>query len=141
MTENVDAIGFTADGRLVISTNGPVHAEQVNAKAQDLIVFNNGSFGWQTNGIWDLYFDGSDVDLRGWRGDIMGTWIDADNGDIYFTATANSAVGGSSVTGDDIFVCQPSSLGAATACTISLFWDGSNYGFEYRFIDGFAIQR
>ena len=141
LTENVDAIGFTGDGRLVISTNGSVHANQVNAKAQDLIVLNNGTFGWQSSGTWELYFDGSDVDLRSWKEDIWGTWLDADNGDIYLTTAANFAAGGIQGTGDDILVCQPNSLGASTACTTSLFWDGSSYDLQNRFIDGFAIQR
>jgi uncharacterized repeat protein (TIGR01451 family)/CSLREA domain-containing protein len=141
LTENVNAIGFTPDGRLVISTNGPVHASQVNAKAQDLSVLNNGVFGWQSGGTWELYFDGSDTGLQNGREDIWGVWIDSDNDDIYLTTAADFSAGGVSGTGDDVIVCQPSSLGASTTCTLSLFWDGSSYGFEHRFIDGFAIQR
>lgn len=142
LTENVNAIGFTPDGRLVISTNGPVHANNVNAKAQDLIVLNNGVFGWQSGGTWELYFDGPDVGLQNGREDIWGAWIDAANGDIYLTTAANFSAGGVSGTGDDVFTCQPSSLGVMTACSsISLFWDGSSYGLQHRFVDGFAIQR
>jgi uncharacterized repeat protein (TIGR01451 family) len=142
LTENVNAIGFTPDGRLVISTNGPVHANNVNDKAQDLIVLNNGVFGWQSGGTWELYFDGSDVGLQNAHEDIWGAWIDPTNGDIYLTTAANFSAGGISGTGDDVFVCQPSSLGATTTCSsISPFWDGSSYGLQHRFVDGFAIQR
>jgi hypothetical protein len=39
---------------------------------------------------------------------------------------------------DDIFICHPSSLGAITACALSLFFNGDTARFNQR-IDGFGL--
>ncbi len=156
-SEDVDAIGFASDGRLVISTRGSFKVPQANAsslwcwdgldatanhfghcdrlwgRGEDFIVFDQDGSGW------DMYFDGSDVlDHRVDWGD---TWINPITGDIYLSSRDDFTLGALSVSAQDIFVCRPQSLGSDTQCAFSdeLFFDGSNNGFEGTRIDGFAI--
>jgi hypothetical protein len=72
--------------------------------------------------------------------DVNGTW-QASNGDIYLTTLGAFAVTGTSGDGADIFRCVPSSLGATTSCTFSLYWDGSANGFAGEVMDGFFIRQ
>ena len=46
------------------------------------------------------------------------------------------------VSGDelDIILCHPDSLGADTACTFEMYFDGSEEGFGGDRMDGFAIS-
>jgi|GEM_PF-725724 len=60
--EDIDAIGFTPDGDLVISTLGTAKVG-FTARDEDLIRFNATRFGNNTLGTWERYFDGSDIKL------------------------------------------------------------------------------
>ncbi|MCP4425850.1 MAG: Ig-like domain repeat protein, partial [Chloroflexi bacterium] len=144
--ENVDAIGFTPDGRLVISalatTKVPLTGGGVlQAGDEQLIIFNDVSFGADTAGDWEMYFDGRDVELR--PEDIWGAWIDAATGDIYLSLQDEFSLPG--VSGDqlDIFICHPLALGEDTDCAFGpgLYFDGSEEGFGGNRIDAFAIRR
>jgi hypothetical protein len=150
--EDVDAIGFTPDGRLVISTLATAIVPKTGGGHlqigdEQLIVFNegsapggNGAQGSNPQGDWEMYFDGRDVQLR--PEDIWGAWIDAANGDIYLSLQNAFALDGVSGDALDIFVCHPISLGEDTACTYGpgLFFDGSEEGFGGNQIDAFAIN-
>ncbi|MCB8926393.1 MAG: CSLREA domain-containing protein [Ardenticatenaceae bacterium] len=113
--ESISALTVLADGRIVISTDGPFKAGSLNAKSRDLVVFTPTSLGENTDGSWDIYFDGSDVSLLSASQDsIVGVHQDAETGDLYIaTSMANG----------QILVCSPDSLGEYTACTFNLFWD------------------
>ncbi len=143
--EDVDAIGFTPDGRLVISTLATAKVPMtgggiLQAGDEQLIVLNNAVFGHDTEGDWEMYFDGRDVELR--PEDIWGTWIDGATGDIYLSMQNEFAVPGASGDGLDIFVCHPLMLGDDTECTFGpgLFFDGSAAGFGGDIIDAFFID-
>jgi hypothetical protein len=139
--EDIDAIGFTDDGKLVISTLGNFNAGGVSGKDEDLWVFTADSLGTSTSGSWEQYFDGSDVGLSesGYE-DVFGTWIAA-NGDIYLTTRGGFSVPGLSGDGSDIFTFTPSSLGSSTSGSYSAYWDGSDHGFGSEIVDGIYIQR
>jgi hypothetical protein len=139
--EDVDAIAFTPDGRLVLSTLGNHSVTGVASGAdEDLIVLNNGGFGSNTSGNWSLYFDGSDVGLSGSSEDISAAWV-ASNGDLYLAAGGNFTVnGGVSGQASDVFRCTPTSLGNTSACTFSFFWDGAAHNFSSAVIDGLALD-
>lgn len=142
--EDVDAFGFTPDGRLVVSTLGNFSVPgpggtTVTGADEDLIVLNNATFGPNTSGTWAMYFDGSDVALTAGPEDIWGVSIDSGTGQIYLTTQGNFAVAGVSGTGADIFICTPSSLGSNTSCTFSSFWIGAVHGFSGQVIDGLDI--
>lgn len=135
--EGVDSIGVTPDGRLVISTEGTFNVPGVSGEDEDLLVFNVTSFGSTTSGAFDLYFDGSDVQLG--NEDVEGAWIDPVNNDIYLTVSNLFSVTGASGEGADVFVCAPGSLGDTTSCTYSLYWDGSAVGFGGENTDGLSL--
>ena len=93
--EDIDAIGFTADGKLVISTLGTVSVTGVSGDDEDLLVFTATQLGQTTSGTWAMYFDGSDVGLStSTNEDVNGVWIDPGNGQIYLTTVGAFAVTG-----------------------------------------------
>lgn len=128
--EDVNAIGFAPDGRLLISTLGNYNTGSISGSRSDLLVLDNGSLL--------LYFDGSDVELTDNTENISGVWVDS-NGDIYLATNGAFTVTGASGDGSDLFICTPISLGDNTSCTYSFFWDGSANGFGAQ-IDGVAIE-
>ena len=140
--EDVDAIGFAPDGRLLISTTGNPSVTGVTGDAdEDLLAFTPTSLGSNTSGTWAMYFDGSDVGLSTSSSeDINGAWVAA-NGDVYFTTVGNVGVTGVSGTSTDITVCSGGSRGTTTSCSsFSLYWDGSANGFGTENTDGIHIQ-
>ena len=140
--EDLDTLSFAADGRNVFSTTGGFSVPGVSGNDEDLIAFTPTNLGTNTSGSWTLFFDGSDVGLNDSSSeDIMGAWIDSQNGHIYLTVVGSFSVTGVTGDGSDIFVCVPSSLGANTVCTFSMYWDGSANGFGGELLDGFSIAR
>ena len=140
-SDDIDAISFAPDGRLVISTKGEFDISGLTGSGHDLLVFNDTSLGWTTSGTFEMYFDGSDVGLTTTSEDIWGVWIDPDTNDIYLTTKANFSVTGLSGKGSDVFICTPSSLGANTSCTFTFFWDGTSAGLNKKLrLDGIHIQ-
>ncbi|MGF1541825.1 MAG: SdiA-regulated domain-containing protein [Pleurocapsa sp.] len=125
--EDIDAIAFTTDDRLVISTKGSVNVTGVSGADEDLLVFNATSLGQNTSGTWELYADNSDVGLTSSSEDLNAAWIN-NNGDIYLSTEGNFTVSGLDGEGSDIFIFSPSSLGDDTSGTFSPFWDGSQNG-------------
>ncbi|WP_420644030.1 DUF7594 domain-containing protein [Candidatus Leptofilum sp.] len=128
--EDVDAIGFAPDGRLLISTIGNYNTGSFTGSRSDLLVLDGGSLA--------LYFDGSDVELTDTSENINAVWVDG-NGDIYLATSGAFTVTGASGDGSDVFVCTPSSLGDTTSCSYTLFWDGSANGFDGEIIDALSI--
>jgi hypothetical protein len=126
--EDIDALGRTPDGRIVLSTTANFSALGVTAKDEDLLVFNDTELGPNTSGSWTLYFDGSDVALDSSPEDVNGAWVDDATGDIYLSFLGEFVVPGASGDGLDIVVCVPGSVGPSTSCTYSLFFDGSANG-------------
>lgn len=137
--EDIDAITRLSDGRLVISTNDFFNASGVSGVGQDLFLFTADNLGETTSGVWQLYFDGSDVGLIGPAEDIWGAEIGS-NGAIYLNTNANYNVAGLTGDSDDIFVCTPASLGDTTSCTFSLYWNGDNYDFGAKWLDVLALS-
>ncbi len=136
--EDVDAIGLTADGRLLISTLGNFGAGTLTGTDQMLLVLDNATYGENSSGDWALYFNGTTADLSSGSEDISGAWVNAVNGDIYLSSSTVFTAGGISGDASDLFVCMPLTLGATTTCSYALYWDAAAAGFSSA-IDGFAI--
>lgn len=138
--ENIDAIAFAPDGRLVISTVGNHTAGGVTGQDKDLLAFSPMQLGQTTSGTWAMYFDGSDVGLTKASEDIGGVWIDPGDGRLFLSTYGAFSIPGASGNKNDIFVCTPLSLGANTNCTFGpgLYWRGLNHGFTKQ-IDGIEI--
>ena len=141
--EDIDAIGFAPDGRLLLSTTGNVKVTGVSGADEDLLAFTATQLGQTTSGTWEMYFDGSDVGLTDTTEDVNGVWVENANNDLYLTTTGAFSVTGSSGDGSDIFICHPGTLGTNTTCTFGpgLYWDGSNNGFSGQETDGVDIVR
>lgn len=136
--EDVDAIDFEGNN-LLISVAGEFKAQNVKGADEDLFKLSNFVSGDNTSGTWSLYFDGSDVGLTSSGEDLFGLWADHANSKLYLSTHDNFSVPGASGDEDDIFVCTYSSLGATTACTFSVVWDGDSAGFDDDAIDGLSI--
>lgn len=141
--EDIDAFAVLPDGRLVVSTIGSASVNGVvKVLDEDLLSFTPSQLGETTSGTWALYFDGSDVGLDTTSSeDLNGVWIDASNSQLYLTTTGLFTVNGASGDGADILVCTPSSTGSDTACTFTLYWDGSAQGFAGEITDALAIDK
>lgn len=122
-TEDTDAIGFTTDGRLVISTAGAYTVPGLaSGSGRDLLVLNGATFGAATAGAWAWFLDGAAAGLV--DANVAGSWIDPDTGDILLTGTGTYNLPPISGDGDDIYVCDPQNANPTTTCVYSLFWDG-----------------
>jgi hypothetical protein len=140
--EDIDAIDFTPDGKLVISTLGSHSVTGVSGNDEDLLVFTATSLESTTSGTWALYFDGSDVGLNDATSEqISSIWIDPATGQIYIAVSGAFSITGVSGDGADIFICTPGTLGATTTCTYLGYWDGSLNGFSGEVIDGLDIVK
>ena len=140
--EDIDAIGFAPDGKLVISTLGAFGVTGVSGNDEDLLVFTATTLGATTTGTWALYFDGSDVGLNEATSEqINGVWIEAATNKIYLTTTGNFSVPGLSGSGSDIFICTPGTLGNTTSCTYTSYWVGASNGFAGEIVDGLHIVK
>jgi len=132
--EDVDAIAFAPNGNLVISTLGKFEDNPPGISGRDEDLFE------LSGDTWSLYFQGKNNGMGSDNEDIWGAWIDADSGAIHLSTIGNYALSsGLSGDSDDIFVCTASALGATTACTDSLFWDGDTTAFAGERIDGIGM--
>jgi len=138
--EDLDAIDFAPDGRLIVSTTGSFSVTGASGNDEDLLAFTPTSLGATTSGTWSIYFDGSDVGLNETTSeDINEIWIDALTNQIYLTTLGAFSVAGVNGDGSDIFICTPGTLGDTTSCTFSAYWIGSSNGFAGEIVDGLDI--
>lgn len=133
--EDIDAIGFTPDGRLLVSTLGAFSVSGTSGQDEDLIAFDAIAAP-----PWSMYLDGSDVGLSETSfEDIDGVWVDDTTGKIYLTTLGTFSVTGVTGDGSDIFSCAPVSVGNNTVCSFQFLWDGSEYGLSGQSIDDIFI--
>ena len=137
--EDVDAFEVLADGRLVLSTVDSASVPGVSGADEDLLVFTQTSLGATTSGSYALYFDGSDVGLTTTNEDVDAAAVDA-AGRIYLSTLGAFSVTGTGGSDEDVFVFNPTSLGANTAGSYdsALYFDGSAFGLSSN--DVFAID-
>jgi hypothetical protein len=140
--EDIDAIGFAPNGKLVISTLGAIGVTGVSGNDEDLTAFTATTLGSTTSGTWALYFDGSDVGLNEATSEqINGIWIEPATNKIYLTTAGAFSVPGLSGAGSDVFICTPGSLGSTTTCTYTSYWIGASNGFAGEIADGVYILK
>ncbi|MEK6675009.1 MAG: proprotein convertase P-domain-containing protein [Planctomycetota bacterium] len=128
--EDVDAIGLTSTGFLVISTTGPFGGTGASGQDEDLFQFNATSYGTNTAGSFVMYFDGSDVGLSTAASEDIDAADLTSSGTILLSTLGAFSVTGVSGTSQDIFEFFPTALGATTAGTYSLFLDLSTVGID-----------
>ncbi len=139
--EDIDAIDYTSDGQLLISTYGTAQVGALRALDEDLLRFTSTALGATTAGSWALYFDGSAVALTAADEDIGAVETDG-AGNLYlvtkgkFKAVSQNTVAGDS---DDIFSCSLGATGLnSTICTFSAIFDGDLARFNHP-IDGLSL--
>ena len=140
-SEDIDALAYTSDGKLLISTYGTAAVGTLRAKDEDLLRFTPTSLGATTAGSWELYFDGSAVGLTAGNEDVGAALLKGAN-TLYlatrgnFAAASLNAIQGDS---DDIFGCTLGSTGLnSTSCTFFAFFNGDLARFN-RPIDGLSL--
>lgn len=116
-SENIDAIAFAPDGRLLISTVGAANVAGISAHDEDLLAFEGSNWGQDTGGTWSLYFDGTKVGLNNTSDeDVDSAWVNPEDGKIYLGTLGAFQVNDVSGDGADIFACMPGGYGDNTTC-------------------------
>ncbi len=139
--EDIDAFTVLDNGDLIISTLGSWSVSGLSGLDEDLLRFTPASTGLDTSGSWSLFFDGSDAGLATtYHEDVVALWSEPDASALYLSTLGPFAVSGAGGDSADILRCLPGSLGSDTACSFSLFWDGSTHGFAAEKIDGLTIR-
>jgi hypothetical protein len=142
--EDIDALAFAPDGRLLISTiggatvNGPTG--EVKANDEDLIACDL----TVTPVTCVLYFEGSDVRMTEGSEDLMSAWVDPNSGTHFFSTKGSFDVEGNddnSVENDleVVFACTPLSLeetAGDTDCDFFEFFDSEEAFDTEKQIDG-----
>lgn len=140
-SEDIDALAYTGDGKLLISTYGTATVGALRAQDEDLLRFTPAALGATTAGTWELFFDGSAVGLTTGREDVTAALLNGANS-LYlatkgkFAASSQNTIAGD---GDDIFGCALSATGLNnTQCTFFALFDGDTVRFN-RPIDGLSV--
>ena len=119
--EDIDALGQTADGRLVISTLGSISANGASGRDEDLWIFN-GTVGETTVGSFEQLFDGSDVGLSNSGSEDVDAATLTSAGNLLFSTVGNFTVTG--LSGEDADVVEFSgTFGSSTSGTFSMRQD------------------
>lgn len=150
--EDIDAISFTPDGQLVISTLGsysvPGATGTLTGQDEDLLVLDEAA------GTWSLYWDGTNAGLDTSSEDLWGASIGSGASSlgtpeerVYITMMGDYTVEGAtdpeaplgelSGNGNDIVVCAKET--GADDCVLRPYWDGDLYGLTNLSIDAFAV--
>jgi hypothetical protein len=125
---DIDAFHFLADGSVLMSLAGDITVPDLGlVDESDIIQFVPQSLGTNTAGSFNLYFDGSDVDLTTLSDDIDALFVLA-NGDLLVSMAGGDTAGSISFRDEDILLFRPTSLGSNTAGAWSLYFDGSDVG-------------
>jgi FtsP/CotA-like multicopper oxidase with cupredoxin domain len=102
---------------------------------EDIVKYNAGT--------WSLYFDGSAVGLGDTNGEDVDAFdILADGSIVVSTRAAASVPGVAASASQDLLHCVPPSPGPITACTWTVYFDGSDVGLSLgtENIDGVAVS-
>ncbi len=126
--EDLDAVGLTSDGRLIVSVIGNFSGTGASGVDEDLFVFNATSLGSTTAGSFQMYFDGSDVGLSTSSNEDVDAAGLTSTGSILLSTLGDFSVTGVSGGDEDIFEFFPTSLGSTTAGTFQMYLDLSTLG-------------
>ena len=102
----------------------------------DIVLFKATSLGENTEGSFEMYFDGSDVGLTSFGEDVDGFSLAEDGSLLLSTRGRASVEGVSKVRDEDVLIFRPASLGEETAGDFEMYFDGSDVG-----LGGFSFSR
>lgn len=130
--EDIDAIGITAAGKIVVSTIGDFNTPTLAGKDEDLMQLDDPS-----SSAWSLFLDGSAVGLA--NEDVNGFWLDIATGERYLTVKDSFAFSDGPATvqidSDDIFVCTPTQAD----CAYRRFWDSDSHDYGAENLDSLGL--
>lgn len=123
---DVDAFDLLTDGSLLLSFDKPLAMGALGTVDDaDIVRFTPTQLGGTTSGQFTLFLDGSDVDLT-----TNGENIDALSmtaaGNLLVSTSGTAKVNGVTAQDEDLLLFTPTSWGANSAGTWSLFFDGSD---------------
>lgn len=136
----INALDFLSDTELLFSMKeaGSIPGIPGTVDDSDIIKFTATQLGPTTAGTFELFFDGSDVELISGGEDIDSVDM-LDDGRLLIsirgTLTTTALVGGD----DDIFAFTPISLGDDTSGTWELFFDGADVGLGNEDLNGVSV--
>ncbi len=127
---NTDLFAFSIldDDTILMSFRNAFTVNGILATPQDVLRFDASSLGDLTAGTFSMYFDGGDV---GFNADVES--IDAlallPDGRLLISTIGNPSVPGPNTgRNEDVLAFTPTSLGAVTSGTWSMYFDGSDVG-------------
>ncbi|MEX0643644.1 MAG: Ig-like domain-containing protein [Pirellulales bacterium] len=139
----LDAFSIVSATEVLLSfaSSGTIPGLSGTTDDSDVVRFVGTSFGQATSGSFFMYFDGSDVGLTSDGEDIDAIELLGD-GSLLVSTTDSASVPGVSAADEDIMRFMPTSLGATTAGTWSMYFDGSDVGLtsSNEDVGGFALD-
>lgn len=127
---NIDGLAVAADGRLIVSTSGTFGGTGATGGDEDLFVFNATSFGADTAGAFEVYFDGSDVGLADSDSEDLDAAGITPGGTILISTVGAFTVDAISGGGEDVLEFTPTSLGDETTGTWTVLLDLTALGID-----------
>ncbi|PIT92108.1 MAG: hypothetical protein COU08_04630 [Candidatus Harrisonbacteria bacterium CG10_big_fil_rev_8_21_14_0_10_42_17] len=116
----LNAFHIMSDGSILMSLNSSESLPDIGSvDDSDIVHFQNGVFS--------LYFDGSDVDLTRGSEDIDAITL-LPNGNILLSTVGSFRVSGLSGRDEDVFEFIPSFLGSTTSGSFRMYFNGSDVG-------------
>ncbi|MEM9774144.1 MAG: choice-of-anchor Q domain-containing protein [Chloroflexota bacterium] len=130
---DVDAFTILDDGSILLSVAGPTTLPDVGSvDDSDILRFVPAKFGPKTEGAFEMYFDGSDVNLTTVKEDIDALVVTKDGQIIISTLGAATVVkqfgNNLNALDEDLLIFTPITLGENTSGYFSLYLDGSDLG-------------
>ncbi|MEM9773689.1 MAG: choice-of-anchor Q domain-containing protein [Chloroflexota bacterium] len=131
--KDVDAFTILSDGSILLSIAGAANLPDVGeVDDSDIIRFIPTKIGPKTEGNFELYFDGSDVNLDTDKEDIDALSVLTDGRIVISTLGAAQVLkkfgNVLNALDEDLIVFTPTSLGENTAGYFDLYVDGSDFG-------------
>jgi len=137
----IDAFAVTGPTEILLSFTSSGTVGGVAMDDSDIVKFTATSLGPTTAGTFSMYFDGSDVGLTTSDEDVDAIEL-LPNGQLLVSTTGSVSVSGVSGADEDLLRFSPTSLGATTAGTWTLYFDGSDVGLtsSAEDVDGVAVD-
>jgi len=124
---DIDALTILSPTEILMSFTAAGTVGALSFDDSDILKFTATQLGTTTAGSFSLYFDGSDVGLSNNGEDIDALTILAD-GRLAISTTGRISANGASGRDEDVFAFNATSLGANTAGSFSILFDGGDVG-------------
>jgi hypothetical protein len=124
--QEIDAFHINPDGSILLSLGiADTLPDVASIDDFDILRFIPTSIGGNTTGNYEIYLDGSDVELTGEDIDAIGV---APDGRLTISTRGSFNIGGVSGADEDLLIFTANSLGADTSGTWEMYFDGSDVG-------------